>query len=175
VITYYPFKPSQVAAPRFQAVIDGVLTTVVVTWNVAAQRYYINVYTSTGALVVARAVVETARARPLNVFYYDNTQRAMIGILANPVWRPVGQIVNYTFEGFQPESLNHAQLVIRYGYHTGMFAYRINTNPGEVTVLGSVSRYANMLEGYANQTSLIFRNNQFEVNDSNGIAQPQAS
>ena len=55
--TYVPFVPSAVSPPQFQATLDGQLCTVVVSWNLFGQRYYVAVYDSTGTLIVNRALV----------------------------------------------------------------------------------------------------------------------
>ena len=51
-ITYIPFNPSNTTAFSFQAILDKVAYNITVTWNVFGQRYYINIYTMQGALVV---------------------------------------------------------------------------------------------------------------------------
>ena len=52
-----PFLPSAVAAFQFQVTLDKNLYNCVVTWNLAGQRYYINVYTLSGTLVICTAMV----------------------------------------------------------------------------------------------------------------------
>ena len=42
--TVVSFAPSPQAPFQFEAVLDGTTYTVIVTWNVSGQRYYINVY-----------------------------------------------------------------------------------------------------------------------------------
>jgi hypothetical protein len=52
-----PFLPSAVSAFQFQVTLDSNLYSCVVTWNLAGQRYYINVYTLSGTLVICSAMV----------------------------------------------------------------------------------------------------------------------
>lgn len=42
--TYIDFAPSAYAPFQFQATLDNNVYTVVVTWNLMGQRYYVNVY-----------------------------------------------------------------------------------------------------------------------------------
>jgi len=49
----YDFQPSSKAPFQFQPTLDGSVYTVIVTWNLAGQRYYVNVYSLDGTLIVA--------------------------------------------------------------------------------------------------------------------------
>ena len=55
----FPFQPNSngTQAFQFQAFFDGSLCLVKITWNVAGQRYYANVYDETNTLVVCIPVV----------------------------------------------------------------------------------------------------------------------
>jgi hypothetical protein len=54
---YVNFQPNDVSAFQFQAVLDGTQYNCVITYNLFGERYYINIYTTEGALIVARPVV----------------------------------------------------------------------------------------------------------------------
>lgn len=56
-MTTFNFSPSEVAPYQFQPTLDGQVYNAVVTWNVFGQRYYLNLYDLTGALVLATAMV----------------------------------------------------------------------------------------------------------------------
>ena len=53
----YPFTPSTTANFQFQPTLDGNVYTVTVTWNVFGERYYVNIYTLGGVLVVSLPMV----------------------------------------------------------------------------------------------------------------------
>jgi hypothetical protein len=168
--TYIPFRPSNVRAPSYNVTLDDGQFILVVTWNVAAQRYYINIYSTDGTWVCTIPLVDTAIGRPVKSMYYDLNQQAIVGIFDNTpnpvigtaIWRPLGQIVQYTFEGFIPGILNGQVGCLRTGF--GSFIYPMKTNPGPISVLGNGSRYMNMAEGYFTTSTLIYRQGQFEVN-----------
>ena len=52
-MTTYDFQPSSTTPFQFQPTLDGSVYTVIVTWNLAGARYYINVYALDGTLIVS--------------------------------------------------------------------------------------------------------------------------
>ena len=56
-MTTIPFNPSATANTQFTATLDGVDYTVIVNWNLFGQRYYINIYTLQGTLVLCIALI----------------------------------------------------------------------------------------------------------------------
>jgi len=57
VTTYFDFTPTNSGPFQFSPTLDGQVYTVIVTWNVEGQRYYINIYTLTSTLVVCKSLV----------------------------------------------------------------------------------------------------------------------
>lgn len=55
--TVTPFVPSLLAPFQFQPTLDGQVYTVIVTWNLAGQRYYVNVYTLQGVLIASLPLI----------------------------------------------------------------------------------------------------------------------
>lgn len=56
-MTLYPFLPSATANFQFQPTLDGQVYNIIVNWNLAGQRYYINIYTLQGALVLCLPLI----------------------------------------------------------------------------------------------------------------------
>ena len=54
--TLIQFSPSVVQNFSFQATLDGQQYSVVITWGLFGQRWYFNVYTLQGALVVEKGL-----------------------------------------------------------------------------------------------------------------------
>ena len=54
---YINFQPFDTGPFQFQATLDGTQYNIVVTYNVYGQRYYVNIYSTQGALIVARPMV----------------------------------------------------------------------------------------------------------------------
>ena len=55
--TCVDFQPSSLANFQFQAVLDGNSYNIVVTWNIYGERYYVNIYTSAGTLVLCKPLI----------------------------------------------------------------------------------------------------------------------
>lgn len=52
-----PFQPSATAPFTFNATFDNAAYNVSVTWLYTGQRYYVNIYSTQGALVVALPLI----------------------------------------------------------------------------------------------------------------------
>jgi hypothetical protein len=73
---------------------------------------------------------------------------------------PPGTIVDYTLENFDPIVLNATWRSLHINNTT--FSFPLADDPGEVLIVGSVSRILSMVAGLFNST-LIYRNGAFEV------------
>ena len=51
----YPFTPNTLVPFSFQPTLDGQPYNAIVSWNLWGQRYYLNLYSASGELVVAEA------------------------------------------------------------------------------------------------------------------------
>ena len=171
--TVIPFIPSNIKVPTISVTLDGDSYTVKVTWNVSAQRYYINVYSTDGTWVIATPLVSCPPGRDIESVSWDSTRRILTVQMVDPsLWpiplsagglvTPPGQMIDYTLEGFQPDTYN--------GLFRGLqideviFEIPMDTNPGQVVVLGNVTRLMNMVQTVFTTSSLVYRNGAFEVN-----------
>lgn len=73
--TYTAFTPTASAPFQFQPTFDGAVYTVIVTWNLFGQRYYVNVYTLSGTLVYSLPMIGSPPGYDisLNAGYFDST------------------------------------------------------------------------------------------------------
>ncbi len=55
--TYIPFVPSSTSNFQFQATLDGKMYVGIVTWGLFGQRYYLNLYSTTGTLIVSLPLI----------------------------------------------------------------------------------------------------------------------
>ena len=53
----YQFTPSSVSNFQFSDTFDNTTCTIVVSWNIAGQRYYINMYDNSNALIVCMPLI----------------------------------------------------------------------------------------------------------------------
>lgn len=170
--TIIPFLPSNLFVPTFPVTLDGQDYEITVTWNVSAQRYYVNVYATDGTWIVTVPMVQSAPARAVNGLVYDPLRLVMtVELVAPPDWpvpigslgtfSPPGTVVDYYLENFDPAVLNAKWRCLH--INDVYFSFPLATNPGQINVLGSVSQYINMVGGLFDST-LIYRNGAFEVN-----------
>lgn len=160
-ITYFPFTPVPNTNFVFQPTLDGEVYNVVVTWNFAAQRYYINIYSLDGTLIVSRAMVGSPIGTNLSALSWANG--TVTATMSAPIPYRIGSSVQYTVVGSVPDAYN-GQVV---GYVTSptTFTYPLAADPGVATVLGNVSQNINLIFGYFQTSSLVYRTatSQFEV------------
>jgi hypothetical protein len=155
------------------ATFDGDNYNVIVTWNVSAQRYYVNIYALDGTWIVTVPLVQTPPARPMQSVIYDNLRRVITAQMTDPSTWPVplskaglltapGTIVDYTLENFDPAVLNATWRSLQVDVTT--FSFPLANDPGEINILGSVTRLINMVGGLFKTSTFIYRNGAFEVN-----------
>lgn len=84
---FFPIVRSPNAPFSFLATLDGQQYQCVMTWNLFGQRWYINVYTTGGALVLAIALPPSTNADVINVLagyfqasslYYDQPNQQIV-------------------------------------------------------------------------------------------------
>jgi hypothetical protein len=167
--TIIPFIPSNLVTPTFTATFDGDDYRVTITWNISAQRYYVNIYAQDGTWIVTVPLVQTPPSRAIDSVEYDILRRVMTMTLVNPIYFPVplgsnltrpGTVLDYTLENFDPPSLNGVQRSLHIDDLT--FSFPLANDPGQINVIGSICRYIDMAAGIFDST-FIYRNGYFEV------------
>lgn len=158
--TFIDFTPSNVSVPQFQATLDGALYNVTVTWNLAGQRYYVNIYDQSGTLVVALPQIGSPVGVALaGLRCFQGTVTATCAV---PHSFQVGTTVSVTVSGAVPTDYNGAfqALVI----NSTQLTYSIATLPLASSVPGNLAYNVSLTAGYFAST-LVWRpaNNQFEV------------
>jgi hypothetical protein len=170
--TIIPFLPSNIRAPRFVAQFDGDDHNVIITWNISAQRYYVNVYDSTGVWIITIPLIQTPPTRKIESLIYDRARNIVVATMSSPTEWPVplspagivtkpGTIVDYTLENFTPTTYNGKQRSMQLDNVT--FSYPVTQDPGPIQIYGTVSRILNMVSGVFKTSTLIYRNGAFEV------------
>lgn len=92
--TTIPFMPSTTSAFTFQPVINGTQYTAVVTWNIFEQRYYLNLYSTAGALVICTAVVSSGPQLGVTLTWSSQGGGLATAVTNAPHNVPVGQVAN---------------------------------------------------------------------------------
>jgi hypothetical protein len=169
--TIIPFLPSNIMTPVFNAVLDGNNHKIAVTWNISAQRYYVNVYDFNGTWIITVPLISTPPARAVKSTQYDPFLNAVVVELVDPSRWPVpttgpvtkpGTMIDYTLEGYQPDTYNGKFRCLH--INDTMFTFPMDTDPGPLIVLGRASRMLSMIDTVFKTSSMVYRNGAFEIN-----------
>lgn len=70
-----PFVPQPTELFQFLATMDGGSVTVIISWNLFGQRWYVNLFDTSGVLVAAFALVSSPDDRDINLVagYYQTS------------------------------------------------------------------------------------------------------
>jgi hypothetical protein len=153
--------------------LDGNLYSVIVTWNISALRFYINIYDQQGNWIITTALVSTPPGRTVKSVDYDPFLSILNVEMVDPSLWPIpvspegiltkpGQIVEYTLAGFTPDTYNGTYRAMTLS--PTKFSFAMASDPGPVNILGTVNRLLNMAAPVFRNSTLVYRNGAFEVN-----------
>lgn len=73
--TYFPFQPTAAAPYEFKPTLDGVQYQCTVTWNLAGQRWYLNIFDLQGNLQLTKALISSPNDYDIDLveFYFTST------------------------------------------------------------------------------------------------------
>lgn len=165
--TFVNFAPSTAAAFQFQAILDGQAYNVVVTWLLFGRRFYVNVYSLGGALVVSQPLISSPTGQSLGSLAWAGGKVQATTLV--PHGLRVGSVVALTIAGASPDAYNGLQDCLVTG--PSSFSYTLATNPGAASVFGTAAFNINLVGGQAGPngtpftSTLVFREaaQQFEV------------
>lgn len=170
--TIIPFIPSNLRSPSFIAEFDGNDYNVVITWNISALRYYVNIYRQdSSAWIITIPLFSSPPARNVSSAVYDPFLNSVVVELVDPSQWPVplgagisnpGTIIEYTMEGFQPDTYNGKFRCLH--LNNLQFTFHMPQNPGPILVLGRVSRLLSMIDTIFKTSTMVYRNGAFEIN-----------
>lgn len=164
--TYTPFLPTATAAFQFQPTLDGAPYTLIVTWGLAGQRWYVNLYDQNGVRIVTLPLIASGNPAPTASLTWDGVRQKVTVTTAAPHGLMIGSVVEMTVSGVSPAGYNgvfHMEVVS--GPST--LTYPLATDPGgPATSQGSIGRDINIGGGYFQTSTLVFRDEtqQFEIN-----------
>ena len=164
--TYTPFLPTATVPFQFAPTLDGAQYTLVVTWGLAGQRWYVNLYDQNGVLVFYLPLIGSVSPAPTASLTYDGVSQLATVTTVSPHGLMIGSIVDMTISGVSPAGYNGVfTMEVVSGPST--LTYTLPTDPGgPATVQGSIGRDINIAAGYFQTSTLVFRDatQQFEVN-----------
>lgn len=157
--TFFPFTPPVDQAFTFQPTLDGTPFSAVVPWNLFGRRFYLQLFTLSGALVLYRALVASTAGVAVQSAAWSRGR--VTAATAAPLGLRVGDVVRLTVDGMTPDAYNGTNLCLVTG--PASFSFPLASDPGDATVLGTASYNVDLVSGYFASSTLVFRNGQFEV------------
>src|SRR5277367_5711021 len=157
--TLYKFIPSNKQAPSFMPAFDGNQYMVTITWNVSAQRYYVNCQDLIGNLIFSVPLLSTEANIHLSSLVWDPYNNRIVATTREPHGFTVGEIVFVSIVNANPTTYNGNVNVLI--LNNTQFTYASSQDPGQYNYGGSVGFLISMTESYFNST-LVYRNGVFE-------------
>lgn len=155
-----PFVPSLIQAPEFQVTLDGQIYNCIVTWNLAAQRFYLNIYQLNGERVLTVAMVGSPVGVPIAAMSWKNGKVTVT--TGKPHTLKYLATMRITITNVVPVAYNGEFEIFVTG--TDTFTFLLDANPGEMVTPGSANQNIDLVSGLFNSV-MVFRaaNSQFEV------------
>jgi len=160
-VTVIPFLPSSIGPFEFQATLDGVPYTGVVTWGLVGRRYYISIYNLNGERVFTLPLIGSTDGVAIESASWSN------GVITMTTTTPHGYLMGMTVDlvisGMIPEAYNgEFQVLIT---ARDEFQFSAPANPGEATQLGASNYDVDISGGYFSTSKMIFRESsqRFEI------------
>jgi hypothetical protein len=159
----FPFTPSSSAIVQFQPTLTDLegntdQYTATVTWSLYGVRWYFNLAQLNGTPIVSRPLIATPVARNLQSLTWANSVVTAVTIAPHG-WKPL-LTIPLTIAGCAPDAYNGAVSAFVTG--VSVFQWPLVANPGAANRIGTASYDVNLAGGYF-ASSILFRNNQFEV------------
>lgn len=162
--TFVEFLPTATKAFQFSPTLDGKQYSLVVTWGLAGQRWYVNLYDQTGGLVAFLPLVGSPDAAKTLSLTWNDTSRLVLVTTVMPHGIPIGVVATMTITGVVPNAFNGVWSLTSTGPST--LTYPLTTDPsGPATSQGNIGRDINLAAGYFLSSTLVFRQStqQFEI------------
>lgn len=159
--TYYNFTPSATQIFSFQPTLDGQIYTIQVPWLLWRRNYYISCYSLANTLLFSEPLVGSPTGLTLQGLTWS------LGVATATTIAPhgiaIGTTVALTLAGNLPDAYNGRWISLVTGPST--FTYALANDPGPVSALGSANQNINLLAGYFDTSTMVYRtaNAQFEV------------
>jgi len=162
--TFTTFAPTATVPFSFSPTLDGAQYKAVITWGLAGQRWYVNLYNQTGNLIFYLPLIGSPTAVQTLSLTWDGVQNLVTVTTVVPHGLPIGITAQLTISGVTPAAYNGIRDLFAIGPSTLTFPQSVDPG-GDATVNGNIGRDINIAGGYFNTSTFVFRQTtqQFEV------------
>jgi len=157
----YPFAPSTSVLFQFSPTLDGQVYNVVVKWNVTGQRWYLTLSDLSNNPILTLPLIGSPNGALIESASWENGLATVV--TSAPHRFKVYSTIDIAVAGCMPDAYNGN--VEAFIVDAVTFQYPVASDPGLSTQLGSATYNINLVEGYFNTSTLVFReaSQQFEV------------
>lgn len=83
-MTVIPFNQTSTANFQFNPVLDGITYVAICTYNSYSPRFYINIYDSSGSLIMTRPIIGSPDDNDVNILFgYFTTSKMVYRVSSN--------------------------------------------------------------------------------------------
>lgn len=170
-MTTFGFTPTATAPYRFQPTLDGAVYSATVTWNLFAQRWYLNLSDLSGNRIFSLPVVGSSAIQPLAALAWQNG--TVTATTQDPHGYAIGIMIALTVSGATPGAYNGSFPCLTTG--PSSFTYPLSADPDPPTTSvdglqtasapGAYSFDLNIAAGYFTTSTLVYRTSSgnFEI------------
>ena len=162
--TFTLFQPSPTTPFQFSPTLNGALYTAIVTWGLAGQRWYVNLYDQNNTLVFYLPLIASPTALTISSATWSALTNLITIVTVDAHGIPLGTVVDLTITGVVPTAYNGIWRMTVTNPNTFTFPQSVDPG-GDATVPGSIGRDINLAAGYIPNSTLVFRDatQMFEV------------
>jgi hypothetical protein len=147
---------------QFDLTLDQLSYTASLTWNVFGRRLYFNLLALDGTLVVSRSLIGSPDAIAIQSLVWANGRATAVLVAQHGF--PKLATVPLTVFGCTPIAFNgQVQALVQDPF---TLSWPLSANPGGVSQLGKMSSDIDLVDGYFQTSSVVYRTSSgtFEIN-----------
>jgi hypothetical protein len=155
-VSYLTFVPDDTSTYQQQVVLDGEAYTLQITWSLFGARYYLNIYSQAGTLIVTRPLIGSPLGYDLASVASENN--IVTATTSDPHTYTPGSVITLAISGCLPDEYNGTyQCNI---LNRNQFSYALVTTDTVATGLGQVRYFLSLTDGYFTSELVYFPDSQ---------------
>lgn len=151
----FQFTPDIGQNQSFQPILDGNIYAAAITWNIFAQRWYLNLSDLNGNLIIYRAV--SSSADPAAIANISWSQGIVTVVTEAPHFLGLGVVAELNISDNSPAGYNGIVDCNVTGPNT--FTYALTADPGQQTQVGHFGSVVDLTDGAFVDSVLVYYDN----------------